>query len=163
MSTVDRRPGAFVQTQRPWGPSAFSKNPEACMNLSRARARAFPLPARFDGREFTTACPVTPALPRPNGTPPMPLAASKAARPPRPFVSPHYGLPTLTTNCSNQLRPVPVSEKSFPLMIRNALAGSRCRSTRRQDVRDGCSCSSLRRGRRVLEGGGSGNLQHRRE
>jgi len=34
-----------------------------------------------------------------------------------------YGLPTLTTNCSNNYGPYQFPEKLIPLMIRNALAG----------------------------------------
>jgi dTDP-glucose 4,6-dehydratase len=40
-----------------------------------------------------------------------------------------YGLPTLTTNCSNNYGPYHFPEKLIPLMIVNALAASRCRCT----------------------------------
>jgi dTDP-glucose 4,6-dehydratase len=58
---------------------------------------------------------------RPNS----PYSASKAAS--DHFVRAYhhtYGLPTLTTNCSNNYGPMHFPEKLIPLIIRNALAGS---------------------------------------
>ena len=40
-----------------------------------------------------------------------------------------YGLPVLTTNCSNNYGPLHFPEKLIPLMIVNALRAVRCRST----------------------------------
>ena len=56
--------------------------------------------------------------------PNSPYSASKAAS--DHFVRAYhatYGLPTVTTNCSNNYGPYQFPEKLIPLMIRNALAG----------------------------------------
>src|SRR2546428_4933910 len=56
--------------------------------------------------------------------PNSPYAASKAASDHLVRSYHHtYGLPTLTTNCSNNYGPYQFPEKLIPLMIRNALAG----------------------------------------
>ncbi len=56
--------------------------------------------------------------------PNSPYAASKAASDHMVRAYQHtYGLPTLTTNCSNNYGPRQYPEKLIPLMIRNALAG----------------------------------------
>jgi len=56
--------------------------------------------------------------------PNSPYAASKAAADHMVRAYHHtYGLPTLTTNCSNNYGPYQFPEKLIPLMIRNALAG----------------------------------------
>ncbi len=56
--------------------------------------------------------------------PSSPYAASKAAADHLVRAYHHtYGLPTLTTNCSNNHGPYQFPEKLIPLMIRNALAG----------------------------------------
>jgi dTDP-glucose 4,6-dehydratase len=56
--------------------------------------------------------------------PNSPYAASKAASDHLVRAYHHtYGLPTLTTNCSNNYGPHQFPEKLIPLMIRNALAG----------------------------------------
>ena len=56
--------------------------------------------------------------------PNSPYSASKAASDHLVRAYHHtYGLPTLTTNCSNNYGPLPVPEKLIPLMILNALAG----------------------------------------
>jgi len=58
--------------------------------------------------------------------PNSPYAASKAAADHLVRAYFHtYGLPTLTTNCSNNYGPRQYPEKLIPLMIRNALAGER--------------------------------------
>ncbi|HEY6821616.1 MAG TPA: dTDP-glucose 4,6-dehydratase [Burkholderiales bacterium] len=58
--------------------------------------------------------------------PNSPYAASKAAGDHLVRAYHHtYGLPTLTTNCSNNYGPYQFPEKLIPLMIRNALAGER--------------------------------------
>ncbi len=62
--------------------------------------------------------------------PNSPYAASKAASDHLVRAYLHtYGLPTLTTNCSNNYGPFQFPEKLIPLMILNALEGNRCRST----------------------------------
>jgi dTDP-glucose 4,6-dehydratase len=56
--------------------------------------------------------------------PNSPYAASKAASDHLVRSYHHtYGLPTLTTNCSNNYGPLQFPEKLIPLMIHNALAG----------------------------------------
>jgi len=56
--------------------------------------------------------------------PNSPYAASKAASDHLVRAYHHtYGLPTLTTNCSNNYGPLQFPEKLIPLMIHNALAG----------------------------------------
>ena len=58
--------------------------------------------------------------------PNSPYAASKAAADHLVRAYFHtYGLPTLTTNCSNNYGPRQFPEKLIPLVIRNALAGER--------------------------------------
>ena len=58
--------------------------------------------------------------------PNSPYAASKAASDHLVRAYQHtYGLPTLTTNCSNNYGPRQFPEKLIPLCIRNALAGER--------------------------------------
>jgi dTDP-glucose 4,6-dehydratase len=58
--------------------------------------------------------------------PNSPYAASKAAADHLVRAYHHtYGLPTLTSNCSNNYGPYQFPEKLIPLMIRNALAGER--------------------------------------
>jgi dTDP-glucose 4,6-dehydratase len=62
--------------------------------------------------------------------PNSPYSASKAASDHLVRAYHHtYGLPTLTTNCSNNYGPRQFPEKLIPLMILNALAGSRYRCT----------------------------------
>jgi dTDP-glucose 4,6-dehydratase len=68
-----------------------------------------------DAPAFTEASPHAPN---------SPYAASKAAADHMVRAYHHtYGLPTLTTNCSNNYGPYQFPEKLIPLMIRNALAG----------------------------------------
>src|SRR5712675_2202779 len=68
-----------------------------------------------DDPAFTEATPFAPN---------SPYAASKAAADHMVRAYHHtYGLPTLTTNCSNNYGPYQFPEKLIPLMIRNALAG----------------------------------------
>ena len=63
---------------------------------------------------------------RPNS----PYAASKAASDHLVRAYHHtYGLPTLTTNCSNNYGPYHFPEKLIPLMILTAMRGDPCRST----------------------------------
>jgi mannose-1-phosphate guanylyltransferase len=94
----------------------------------------------------------------------QPVLASKAASDHLVRAWHHtYGLPVLTTNCSNNYGPYHFPEKLIPLMIVNALAASRCRSTataagaRLAVCEDHCSAI-----RRVLEAAARRDLQHRR-
>jgi dTDP-glucose 4,6-dehydratase len=88
--------------------------------------------------------------------PNSPYSASKAASD-HPVRAYHhtYGLPVLTTNCSNNYGPYHFPEKLIPLMIVNALAGKPLPVYGDgQQIRDwlyvGDHCSAIRR---VLEGG----------
>ncbi len=70
---------------------------------------------RSDDPPFTEATPFAPN---------SPYAASKAAADHMVRAYHHtYGLPTLTTNCSNNYGPYQFPEKLIPLMIQQALAG----------------------------------------
>ena len=70
------------------------------------------------GRDDPPFCETTPYAPN------SPYAASKAASDHLVRAYHHtYGLPTLTTNCSNNYGPLQFPEKLIPLMIVNALAG----------------------------------------
>jgi dTDP-glucose 4,6-dehydratase len=93
--------------------------------------------------------------------PNSPYSASKAAS--DHFVRAYhhtYGLPTLTTNCSNNYGPLQFPEKLIPLMIANALAGKSLPVYGDgKQVRDwlyvGDHCAAIRR---VLEGGRPGEV-----
>ena len=80
-------------------------------------------------------------------------------------LSPHFGLPVLTTNCSNNYGPFQFPEKLIPLMILNALEGKALPVYGDgKNVRDWLfvedHCSAIRA---VLERGDGRNLQHRRQ
>jgi len=91
--------------------------------------------------------------------PNSPYSASKAAADHLVRAYHHtYGLPTLTTNCSNNYGPFHFPEKLIPLMITNALAGAPLPIYGDgQQVRDwlyvGDHCAAIRR---VLEAGRPG-------
>ena len=91
--------------------------------------------------------------------PNSPYSASKAAADHLVRAYHHtYGLPTLTTNCSNNYGPYHFPEKLIPLMITNGLAGKTLPIYGDgQQVRDwlyvGDHCAAIRR---VLEGGQPG-------
>jgi dTDP-glucose 4,6-dehydratase len=68
--------------------------------------------------------------------PNSPYSASKAASDHLVRAYHHtYGLPTLTTNCSNNYGPFQFPEKLIPLMIANALAGQAAAGLRRRHER----------------------------
>ncbi len=93
--------------------------------------------------------------------PNSPYSASKAASDHLVRAYHHtYGLPTVTTNCSNNYGPYQFPEKLIPLMIHNALAGRPLPVYGDgQNVRDwlfvGDHCSAIRR---VLEAGRVGEV-----
>ena len=93
--------------------------------------------------------------------PNSPYSASKAASDHLVRAYHHtYGLPTLTTNCSNNYGPYHFPEKLIPLMITNALAGKSLPVYGDgQQVRDwlyvGDHCAAIRR---VLEAGRTGEV-----
>ena len=117
----------------------------------------------------STARSARPTRPSPRRTPyapNSPYAASKAAADHLVRAYHHtYGLPTLTTNCSNNYGPYQFPEKLIPLMISNALAGKPLPVYGDgMNVRDWLyvedHCEALRV---VLERGRAGrDLQHRR-
>ena len=97
----------------------------------------------------------------------VPYSASKAASDHLVRAYHHtYGLPTLTTNCSNNYGPFQFPEKLIPLMIVNALAGKPLPVYGDgRNVRDwlyvGDHCAAIRA---VLAGGAAGrDVQHRRQ
>ena len=93
--------------------------------------------------------------------PNSPYSASKAASDHRVRAYHHtYGLPVLTTNCSNNYGPYHFPEKLIPLVIHNALAGKPLPIYGDgQQIRDWLyvkdHCSAIRR---VLEGGKLGEV-----
>ena len=93
--------------------------------------------------------------------PNSPYSASKAASDHLVRAYHHtYGLPVLTTNCSNNYGPLQFPEKLIPLMIVNALAGKPLPVYGDgQQIRDwlyvGDHCSAIRR---VLEAGSAGEV-----
>ena len=106
---------------------------------------------------YGTLSPTDPAFTEENNFEPnSPYSASKAASDHLVRAWHHtYGLPVLTTNCSNNYGPLHFPEKLIPLMIVNALAGKSLPiygdGMQVRDwlyVRDHCSAI-----RRVLEGG----------
>ena len=125
------------------GPAAFVKtNVEGTFTLLEAaraywtaldadRARALPLPPCQHRRGVRQPRPEDPPFGEQHAYQPnSPYAASKAASDHLVRAWHHtYGLPVVTTNCSNNYGPWHFPEKLIPLMIVNALAGRRCRST----------------------------------
>jgi len=119
-SHVDRSiagPGAFIQTNV-MGTFALLEE-----------ARAFPDTIRFlqvsTDEVYGSLGPTDPAFTETTPyAPNSPYAATKASADHLVRAYHHtYGLPTLTTNCSNNYGPHQFPEKLIPLMIGNALAG----------------------------------------
>jgi dTDP-glucose 4,6-dehydratase len=119
-SHVDRSiagPGAFIQTNV-MGTFALLEE-----------ARAFSATMRFlqvsTDEVYGSLGPIDPAFTEMTPyAPNSPYAASKASADHLVRAYHHtYGLPTLTTNCSNNYGPYQFPEKLIPLMISNALAG----------------------------------------
>ncbi len=109
---------------------------------------------------YGSLTPQAPAFSETNQTlPNSPYAASKAASDHLVRAWHHtYGLPVLTTNCSNNYGPYQFPEKLIPLMLNNALTGKPLPIYGDgQNVRDwlyvGDHCSAIRR---VLEAGRMG-------
>ena len=127
-SHVDRSihgPGEFVQTNVV---GTFS-----LLEETRAYWSALPQPAKERFRflhvstdeVYGSLGPQDPAFAETTAyAPNSPYAASKAASDHLVRAYHHtYGLPTVTTNCSNNYGPLQFPEKLIPLMIRNALQG----------------------------------------
>ncbi len=94
-------------------------------DLSPERARAFRFLHVSTDEVYGSLLPQDPAFTEDNQyRPNSPYAASKAAADHLVRAYHHtYGLPTLTTNCSNNYGPYQHPEKLLPLMIHNARAG----------------------------------------
>jgi dTDP-glucose 4,6-dehydratase len=153
----DPFPGHFIETNVV-GTFRLLEAVRALLERAAGRgAGAIPLPARFDRRGLRLAVPADPAFTEQNRYEPnSPYSASKAASDHLVRAYHHtYGLPVLTTNCSNNYGPYHFPEKLIPLMIVNALAGKPLPVYGDgQQVRDwlyvGDHCSAIRR---VLEAG----------
>ena len=143
-STVPRRSSTPPQRATSTGPSTVRRR--SCRPTSSARyaardgarywkARAIraglvPLPARVDRRGLRDAGRRRAVHRTTRYAPNSPYSASKAASDHLVRAFHHtYGLPVLTTNCSNNYGPYQFPEKLIPLVIAKALAGNRCRST----------------------------------
>ncbi len=128
-SHVDRSihgPGTFVQTNVNGTFTLLEAARGFWSTLRRDRARGVPLPPRLDRRGLRLARPGRSAVHRDQHLyePNSPYSASKAASDHLVRAWHHtYGLPVLTTNCSNNYGPFHFPEKLIPLMIVNALAG----------------------------------------
>ena len=129
-SHVDRSihgPAAFIADQRRRHVHAARRDARAAGRRCRAAERErVPLPARVDrrGLRLARARPIRAFTETTPYAPNSPYSASKAASDHLVRAYHHtYGLPTLTTNCSNNYGPRQFPEKLIPLMIVNALAG----------------------------------------
>ncbi|HET6801931.1 MAG TPA: dTDP-glucose 4,6-dehydratase [Casimicrobiaceae bacterium] len=127
-SHVDRSidgPGDFVQTNV-LGTFVLLQEARAYHgNLSGAGRDAFRVLHVSTDEVYGSLGPADPAFSEATPfAPNSPYAASKAASDHLVRAYHHtYGLPTLTTNCSNNYGPLQFPEKLIPLMIVNALAG----------------------------------------
>ena len=127
-SHVDRSihgPGEFVQTNMVGTFNLLEETRAYWINLPAVQKNAFRFlhvstdevygSLGFDDPAFTEETAYAPN---------SPYAASKAGSDHLVRAYHHtYGLPTLTTNCSNNYGPLQFPEKLIPLMIRNALRG----------------------------------------
>ncbi|MFC4525287.1 dTDP-glucose 4,6-dehydratase [Dyella halodurans] len=126
-SHVDRSidgPAAFIQTNVAATLTLLEATRDHWLDLPEADARAFRFLHVSTDEVFGSLGPegrfteITPFAPN------SPYAASKAASDHLVRAFQHtYGLPTLTTNCSNNYGPFQFPEKLIPLMIQKALAG----------------------------------------
>jgi len=129
-SHVDRSihgPGEFVQTNVT---GTFSLLEEARVHwvaLPAAEQASFRFLHVSTDEVYGSLGPQDPAFSEQTPyAPNSPYAASKAASDHLVRAYHHtYGLPTLTTNCSNNYGPYQFPEKLIPLVIHNALAGKR--------------------------------------
>jgi dTDP-glucose 4,6-dehydratase len=162
-SHVDRSilgPGEFVQTNVVGTFQLLEAVRAYWGALPEARKKAFRFLHVSTDEVYGTLSPTDPAFSETTAyAPNSPYAASKAASDHLVRAYHHtYGLPVLTTNCSNNYGPWQFPEKLIPLMIANALAGAALPvyGDGRQ-VRDwlyvGDHCTAIRR---VLEAGRPG-------
>ncbi len=129
-SHVDRSilgPAEFVQTNVVGTFSLLQANLEYFKTLSEDEKKEFRFLHVSTDEVYGSLGLADPAFTESNAhAPNSPYAASKAAS--DHFVRAYhhtYGLPTLTTNCSNNYGPFQFPEKLIPLVIKNALAGSK--------------------------------------
>src|SRR5436309_9768924 len=127
-SHVDRSiagPAAFVQTNVVGTFCLLEESRSFCESLARTECDRFRFLHVSTDEVYGSLGPDDPAFTETNRhAPNSPYAASKAAADHLVRSYHHtYGLPTLTTNCSNNYGPYQFPEKLIPLMIRNALAG----------------------------------------
>jgi dTDP-glucose 4,6-dehydratase len=127
-SHVDRSihgPGEFVQTNVVGTFALLEEARAYCDGLNGAERDAFRFLHVSTDEVYGSLGPADPAFTETTAyAPNSPYAASKAAADHLVRAYRHtYGLPTLTTNCSNNYGPYQFPEKLIPLMIANALAG----------------------------------------
>jgi dTDP-glucose 4,6-dehydratase len=127
-SHVDRSisgPAAFVQTNVVGAFSLLEESRLYFETLSAAEKKSFRFLHVSTDEVYGSLGPADPAFTESTPyAPNSPYAASKAAADHLARAYFHtYGLPTLTSNCSNNYGPYQFPEKLIPLMIRNALAG----------------------------------------
>ncbi len=127
-SHVDRSihsPADFIQTNVVATLSLLESTRVYFSNLPEADKSVFRFLHVSTDEVYGSLAPDAPAFSETNQTlPNSPYAASKAASDHLVRAYHHtYGLPVLTTNCSNNYGPYQFPEKLIPLMITNALAG----------------------------------------
>ena len=127
-SHVDRSisgPAAFVQTNVVGAFSLLEESRFYFQSLSPSEQKAFRFLHVSTDEVYGSLGPADPAFTEATPyAPNSPYAASKAAADHLARAWFHtYGLPTLTSNCSNNYGPYQFPEKFIPLMIHNALAG----------------------------------------
>ncbi|NHZ41633.1 dTDP-glucose 4,6-dehydratase [Massilia aquatica] len=164
-SHVDRSidaPGQFIATNINGTFSLLEAARAYWQALEGADKTAFRFLHVSTDEVYGTLGPLDPAFTEQSAyAPNSPYAASKAASDHLVRACYHtYGLPTLTSNCSNNYGPCQFPEKLIPLMIANALAGKALPvyGDGRQ-IRDwlyvGDHCAALRR---ILEAGRPGEV-----
>jgi len=130
-SHVDRSiasPEAFIRTNVQ-GTLVLLEQARAYWTGSTSRTGGVPVSACFDGRVYGSLGPEDAAFSETTAyAPNSPYAASKAGSDHLARAYFHtFGLPVLTTNCSNNYGPFQFPEKLIPLMILNALEAGPCR------------------------------------
>lgn len=159
-SHVDRSihgPAAFIETNVNGTFSLLEAARQYYLGLSATEQAAFRFLHVSTDEVYGTLAPNDPPFSETTAyAPNSPYSASKAASDHLVRAWHHtYGLPTLTSNCSNNYGPYQFPEKLIPLMISNALAGKNLPIYGDgMQVRDwlyvGDHCSALRR---ILEAG----------
>ncbi len=154
-SHVDRSihgPGDFIRTNVDGTFSLLEAARGYCAGLSEADRKDFRFLHVSTDEVFGTLSPTDPPFSETTPyAPNSPYSASKAASDHLVRAWHHtYGLPVLTSNCSNNYGPLQFPEKLVPLMIANALAGKPLPIYGDgQQVRDwlyvGDHCSAIRR------------------